>query len=88
MFKRTDNNQKEIVDALRKAGASVQSLASQGHGTPDILCGFRKNNYLFEVKNENGKLTEDERLWHLNWNGEVHIIRTSEEALKIIGAIR
>ncbi|HJP47915.1 hypothetical protein [Acinetobacter venetianus] len=39
-----DANQTEIVKALRKFGASVQSLASTGKGCPDLLVGFRGMN--------------------------------------------
>lgn len=38
---RTDANQTAIVEALRKCGASVQSLAAVGKGVPDLLVGLR-----------------------------------------------
>ena len=41
-----DANQNEIVDALRKAGCSVQILSSVGKGCPDILVGRGGRNYL------------------------------------------
>lgn len=40
-YGRTDSNHAEIAAALRKAGASVVSLASVGNGCPDLLVGFR-----------------------------------------------
>lgn len=39
--KRVDRNQPEIVDALRKAGASVGHTHSLGHGFPDIVVGLQ-----------------------------------------------
>ena len=36
---RVDRNHSEIVDALRQAGASVQSLVKVGDGCPDLLVG-------------------------------------------------
>lgn len=47
---RIDANQPDIVKALRKMGAFVQSLAAVGDGCPDLLVGFRGKTYLIEVK--------------------------------------
>lgn len=90
MPKRVDRNQAEIVKGLRKCGVSVQSLSGVGHGCPDLLCGYlgadgKRTNLLFEVKGEQGQdLTIDERRWHLQWNGVVHIIRNLDEAIAVI----
>lgn len=88
---RTDANQSEIVDALRAIGASVQSLASVGHGVPDLLVGFQHKNFLLEVKNEDQPpskqaLTTDELLWHNAWTGKVAIVTNVREALAAVGA--
>lgn len=84
-----DANHREIVDALRQAGCSVQSLAGVGKGCPDLLVGRRGENLLLEVKD--GKkprsarqLSQDERCWHAGWLGRVHIVESAEEALKLI----
>lgn len=92
MPKRIDANQPEIVQELREAGVSIQHLHSVGHGCPDILAGFRGQNYLFEIKDGNKppskrKLTPDEEEWHLSWNGQVIVIHSAEDALKEMGAI-
>lgn len=86
---KTDENQKTIVTALRKAGASVQSLAAVGKGCPDLLVGYNGINYLMEVKDGNKvpsarKLTIDQEHWHSVWTGAVHIVKTEDEALKIL----
>jgi len=39
--KRVDRNQPEIVDALRKAGASVGHTHAVGQGFPDIVVGVK-----------------------------------------------
>ena len=44
-----DDNQNDIVTALRKAGATVR-IISQGEGIPDLLVGFRGETMLMEVK--------------------------------------
>ena len=36
---RVDDNHVAVVEALRKAGAMVQSLAAVGDGVPDLLIG-------------------------------------------------
>jgi Holliday junction resolvase len=86
---KTDANQTQIVNALRKAGASVQSLAAVGKGCPDLLVGYNGINYLMEVKDGNKmpsaqKLTIDQEHWHSVWTGVVHIVKTENEALKIL----
>lgn len=86
---RIDRNQSEIVRALRQAGASVQSLAEIGQGCPDILVGFRQKNWVLEIKDGMAppsaqKLTEDEKRWHQGWSGEVYLVKSVQEALKVI----
>ena len=86
---RIDNNQAEIVDALRKAGATVQSLAAIGKGCPDLLVGCRGKNMLLEIKNENRppskqKLTPDELAWHEAWRGSVAIVKNTNDALRAL----
>ena len=84
---KVDTNQPEIVDALRKAGATVQHLHTVGHGCPDILVCFRGVLSLMEIKSGRGKLTIDEQIWHASWGGHVAIVRSIEEALIAIGAV-
>lgn len=79
-----DRNQPEIVDALRDEGASVQILSAVGKGCPDILVGYNEVNYLMEIKYEDGKLTDDQRVWHTHWLGKVYIVRTPHDAIRLI----
>jgi Holliday junction resolvase len=88
---KTDSNQTEVVSALRQAGASVQSLAATGKGVPDLLVGYQGINYLMEVKDGNKvpsaqKLSIDQEHWHSVWRGTVHIVKSIDEALKILNA--
>jgi Holliday junction resolvase len=88
MYKRTDANQKEIVEALRTAGASVFVVSSVGAGLPDLLVGYRGNNFLLEVKNLAGRgerLTPRELEFMDTWRGHVAIVRSPEEALEACG---
>jgi hypothetical protein len=48
-----DSNEKEIIEALKRAGASVTSL--NGTGVPDLLVGYKGATFLLEVKLPLGK---------------------------------
>lgn len=85
---KVDVNQKEIVAALRKMGASVCLLHTVGGGTPDLLVGFRGQNMLMEVKTEHGRLTPCQLEFMDAWRGDgVHIVKTPEEAVNAIQRI-
>lgn len=84
---RVDACQPEIVEALRKCGCNVLSLAAVGKGCPDLLCEFRGRLYLLEVKDpKHGKLTPAQVAFLVDW-GSVEIVRSAEQALRIVGAI-
>jgi hypothetical protein len=86
---RIDDNQKKIVEQLRRCGYSVQHLHMIGRGCPDILVGANNRNYLFEIKDEGKtaskkKLTPDEEKFFQSWNGQVQIIENIDDALLLI----
>jgi len=87
---RTDKNHAEVVAALRKVGASVQSLASIGKGCPDLLVGYHGILYLMEVKDGTNVpskqlLTDDQKKWHEAWTGSpVYVVRSIDQALRIL----
>jgi hypothetical protein len=91
---RTDENQEQIVKALRAVGASVQSLAAVGHGVPDLLVGYQGKNILIEIKDGNKtpskrKLTDDQVKWHDNWNGgAVAVVESVDAAWAALGIMR
>lgn len=80
---RVDLKQKEIIDALRKAGRSVQPIHTIGKGCPDLLVGYQGVNYLIEVKSAGGKLTEDQINFIKSWKGNLVIARSAEEAIQV-----
>ena len=89
---RIDDNQNEIVQDLRNAGASVTITSMVGSGFPDIVVGYQGRNYLIEIKDgskppSKRRLTPDEQEWHDLWRGTVFIANDINEALSIIGAI-
>lgn len=82
---RIDKNQPEIVDALREAGASVCHLHTIGKGCPDLLVGLNGKNYLMEVKDAaKGRLTADQERFFEQWQGQVMVITSSEEAMQCL----
>jgi len=90
---KVDRNQGQIVEALRKAGASVEPIFRLGRGIPDLLVGYRKVNTLIEVKDGEAppskrRLTPDEQDWHDAWRGQVCVVESPEEALRAIGAVK
>ena len=80
---KVDANQSIIVDALRAAGVSVQSLAEVGDGCPDLLCGINCFNFLIEIKSGNETFNSRQKVWHSGWRGNAHVARTVDEALAI-----
>jgi hypothetical protein len=91
MNRRVDQNQQQIIDCLRQAGASVQVLSEFGRGVPDLLIGITTHqgkavNVLVEIKNPAGRcdLTDAERRWISAWRGQIAICRTPEEALAVL----
>lgn len=84
---RVDQNHNEIVDALRTAGVSVQSLATIGKGCPDLVAAKGNQCWLIEVKGPKGKLTDDQIKFIGAWRGDVHIVRCPEDALRLVGVM-
>jgi len=89
---KVDANQREVVAALRGAGATVQLLHAVGEGCPDLLVGYQGGNYLLEIKDGNKppsaqKLTPQQEVWHRDWRGHRVIVNSPEAALGAIGLI-
>lgn len=82
---RIDANHTKIVDSLRRCGCSVTSLADLGNGCPDLLVGFRGENFLFEVKSDTGKTNRLQNDWISRWNGQVAVIYSFDDAAAILG---
>lgn len=91
-YGRTDANQSTIVDALRKIGATVEIISDLGDGRPDLLVGYRGQNFLLEVKDGRKppsarKLTPKEQTFFETWRGSVHIVYSEIDAVTLVNHI-
>ena len=86
---KVDRNQPEIVEALRKIGASVLHT----HTIPnsfDILVGYKGVNYIMEIKDgelppSKKKLTPGELKFKESWKGgNYYVVESVEDAIEII----
>ena len=89
---KVDANQRQVVEALRDEGASVQLLHAVGEGCPDLLVGYKGLNMLLEVKDGSKppsaqKLTPPQEIWHRDWRGHRVVVNSREAALAAIGVI-
>lgn len=88
---KVDDNQREIVDALRKRGCFVQSLAPVGNGCSDLLVGRNGRWVLLEVKDgsktpSQRQLTPQQVQFILDCRNRapVHVVETVEQALEVV----
>ena len=86
---KVDANQAEIVEELRAIGCTVLLLHQVGNGCPDILVGYRGNNWLFEVKDgakppSARKLTDAEQKFFDEWRGQRSVVNDVYEAIEYL----
>lgn len=73
--RKTDRNQKALVETLREVGFLVALTHTLGQGFPDVVVGGMRRDLwepfivLVEIKDEGGKLTEDEQQFFEQWAG-------------------
>jgi len=89
-YARIDTNHKEIVKALREAGATVVSLASMKHGCPDLLCGYNGETILMEIKRDaKAKFTPDQLDFLGKWKGgAISRVDSVDAAIRALGITR
>jgi hypothetical protein len=73
--RRVDLDQKAVIARLEERGFSVLNLSAVGWGCPDLLVGKNGQNFLLEIKSENGTLTPAQIEFHKNWLGHCEIIK-------------
>lgn len=88
-----DANQKDIVAALRKAGAKVYVASSFGKGFPDLIVGYQGRFVLLEIKDGSKppsarKLTKDQQKFHAEWTGlPLYVVSSVEEAIEAVTGV-
>lgn len=82
--KKRDTAEGPIVEALRAVGATTYQVS--GAGLPDLLVRYRGRWTPLEVKTAKGKATAEQV--KLGAGDVWAIVRTVDEALKAIGAVR
>lgn len=95
--KRTDDNQPEIVKALRRIGCTVAITSAAGDGFPDIVVGRtdlngERKNWLLEIKDgdkvpSKQVLTPDQERFHSKWRGQIDVVNSSNQAINLIMGI-
>ena len=83
---RVDQNQAQVVSALRAAGAYVWII-----GLPvDLLVGYKNHTFLVEIKDGPKKrLTKLQADFFENWSGSILArIDCPEAALRMIGVVK
>ena len=84
---RIDDNQKEIVKALRVCGCKVLSLAAVGNGCPDLLVYRGGQLFMLEIKDgakvkSRQQLTNFQVQFRKDW--PVQVVNSMESALQAV----
>jgi hypothetical protein len=77
---RTDNNQHELVEALKKIGARCYYIKEP----VDLVVGFRGRSILLEVKQPGKAPSKEQREFIESWPGEIHVCHTIDEAISAV----
>lgn len=91
--RKKDANQGPIVTGLIQAGYSVFDASAVGAGFPDLVVGGvcrrtgERRTWIMEVKTIKGKLNPLQVEWHDTWRGPIHVIRSLDDALMVVGVL-
>lgn len=92
-----DASHSVVVDAFRRAGASVLVIDCSAAGAPDLLVGVAGRSLLVEVKNPAGKgmdkrrtrLAPAQEAFAASWRGSpVHVVCSAVEAFELANLMR
>jgi len=81
--KRTDQNQTEIMAAIRNLGGQAFDLHNVGSGFPDLIvaCQHTHDTFLIECKMPGADLNTIEKVFHHAWFGKIYICHDIQEAI-------
>lgn len=90
--RRVDANHAVVVEALRKVGCKVMSMASLGRGAPDLLVWSPRTKRLRMLEIKDGakppsarKLTEQESVFAKEWGDAVATVYSVDDAMMAVG---
>lgn len=91
--KRTDANQKALVNLMRQCGATVAVLSSVGKDFPDLVVGYAGLNVLAEVKDGSKPhskqlLSIGQQRFHDLWRGWITVLRCEDDCLRLLEDMR
>lgn len=92
---RVDDNHSEIVKALQRIGVYVVDCSHVGQGFPDLLCFYRGQITLVEIKDgdkppSRRKLTPDQTIFHgeaMAKGCKVHVVETVDQAVRLLASV-
>lgn len=90
---KVDANQSELVELMRKLGASVEITSAVHSGFPDTVVGIGNVTVLVEIKDgdkvpSKRKLTPDQVVFHARYQGALTIIETEDQAIELVARMR
>ena len=77
-----------MVDAFRRLGCSVLSLAALGKGVPDLLVAVQGITWLVEIKSGKGKENSIQLEWAESWQGARAVVRDTQGAETVVKLMR
>ena len=81
-----DLNHHGIVASLKQIpGISVADASRVGDNFVDIVVGYHKKNYLFEIKSDGEKPRASQLEFYENWRGTIHVAWSLGDVLKVLG---
>jgi len=85
---RADENQPDIVDALRKYGFSVRSTHREGQGFPDLVIAKAGRAALAECKMPGEGLNLLQEAFRRGWHSPIYILSSVEDVARLNDAWR
>lgn len=90
---KVDANQAEVVEALRRMGATVEITSGAHDGFPDIVVGLGGVTVLVEVKDGSlppsaRRLTAAQQRVHGRFTGAIVVVETLDDAHTLVNRMR
>ena len=82
--RRVDENQADIVKAIRKLGAEVTPLFRVGQGVSDLLVSWRQKWFVIECKTDTGELNKDQKDWIGKQRAAVVVVTSPMQAVQFL----